>query len=896
MTIRNLESLLDPRSVVLIGASERPGSIGATVARNLLAGGFKGPIAFVNPKRTAIAGHPCHPSIADLPEVPELGIVATPPATVPGVIAELAAKGARAAVVITAGLDQDMRQQMLDAARPTCFRIQGPNCIGLMRPPIGLDATFSHRAAAAGDIALISQSGALMTAIVDWAAARGIGFTHVVSLGDMADVDFGDLLDFLAGDRHSRAILIYMEAVTGAGKFMSAARRAARVKPVIVVKSGRHAGAAKAAASHTGRMAGSDAAYAAAFRRSGLLRVNELAELFDAAEMLSRVPRLSGERLTILTNGGGAGVLAADGMGDANGHLAILSDATRSALDAVLPANWSRANPVDIIGDAPPDRFAATLDILLADRDTQAVLVMNCPTALASSTAVAERVIEVVKTHRALSARSVPVLTNWLGEGAAEEGRRLFAANAIPSFETPASAVRGFMQLVAYNRAQEELMRTPPAMPAGITYDAEPVRAIVAKALAEGREMLGEVESKRMLAAYAIPVVETVVVRDDEEVEREAARLIAAHGSVALKILSEDISHKSDVGGVRLNLATSREALAVAREMRERVGRLLPGAHIEGFTLSPMIVRRNAHELILGMTVDATFGPMLMFGAGGTAAEVMHDIALALLPLDMKLAADLVAETRIARLLRGYRDRPPADLEAIAAALVGLSAMVVAHPEIRELDINPLLADDKGVIALDARVRIADETKSPRVALAIRPYPVEWERKLHHDTLGSLVVRPIRPEDERLYETFARHLKPDDIRLRFFAPKASLSHRFVARLTQIDYAREIAFVAIAPNGELLGVSRFAADPDFETAEYAVLVRSDLKGKGLGGLLMHQLLDYAKANGLKRIVGSVLAENTTMLAMCRQLGFSISADPEDLTVRHVELDLVADRPA
>lgn len=896
MTIRNLESLIDPRSVALIGASERQGSIGAMVARNLLAGGFNGPIAFVNPKHASIAGRPCFPSIADLPDVPELGIVATPPATVPGVVAELAAKGTRAAVVITAGLDQDTRQRMLDAARPTCFRIQGPNCIGLMRPPIGLDATFSHRAAAQGDIALLSQSGALMTAIIDWAAARGIGFSHVVSLGDMADVDFGDLLDFLAGDRHSRAILMYMEAVTGARKFMSAARRAARVKPVIVVKSGRHAGAAKAAASHTGRMAGSDAAYAAAFRRSGLLRVNELAELFDAAEMLSRVPRLSGERLTILTNGGGAGVLAADGMGDANGHLATLSEPTRSALDAVLPANWSHANPVDIIGDAPPERFAAALDILLADRSTEAILVMNCPTALASSTAVAERVVEVVKTHRALSMRSVPVLTNWLGEGAAEEGRRLFAANAIPSFETPASAIRGFMRLVAYNRAQDELMRTPPAMPAGLAFDPGQVNDIIAKALAEGREMLGEVESKRMLAAYAIPVVETVVVRDDDEVESEAARLITAHGTVALKILSEDIPHKSDVGGVRLNLATPREALNVAREMRERVGRLMPGARIEGFTLSPMIVRRDAHELILGMTVDATFGPMLMFGAGGTAAEVMHDIALALLPLDMKLAADLIAETRIARLLRGYRDRPPADVEAIAAALVGLSAMIVAHPEIRELDINPLLADDKGVIALDARVRIADEAKSPRVALAIRPYPVEWERRLHHDTLGSLIVRPIRPEDERLYETFARHLKPEDIRLRFFAPKASLSHRFVARLTQIDYSREIAFVAIAPDGELLGVSRFAADPDFETAEYAVLVRSDLKGKGLGGLLMRQLLDYAKANGLKRIVGSVLAENTTMLAMCRQLGFSISADPEDLTVRHVELDLVAASPA
>lgn len=892
MTIRNLEFLLEPKSVALIGASDRAGSIGATVARNLLAGGFKGSVEFVNPKHASVAGHPCHRSIAALPQAPDLAVIATPPATIPGVVAELAGKGTRAAVVITAGLDAATRQRMLDAARPTCFRIQGPNCIGLMRPDIGLDATFSHRFAKTGDIALLSQSGALLTAIIDWAGGRGIGFSHAVSLGDMSDVDFGDLLDFLAGDRRSRAILIYMEAVTSAAKFMSAARRAARVKPVIIVKSGRHAAAAKAAASHTGRMAGSDAAYAAAFRRAGLLRVRELSELFEAAEMLSKVPRLSGERLTILTNGGGAGVLAADRLGDDDGRLASLSEATRLALDKELPANWSHANPVDIIGDAPPERFAAALDILLRDKATEALLVMNCPTALASSTAIAERVVQVVETHRMHATRSIPVLTNWLGDEAAREARRLFAAHAIPSFETPASAARSYMHLVAYNRAQEALMQTPPALPADLTFDVGPVRAAITQALADGREMLSEVEGKRMLGAYGIPVVETVIVGSDDEIEREAARLIARHGSIAVKILSDAFSHKSDVGGVRLNVASAREALGVTREMRQRIAQLKPGAAVERFTLSPMVVRRTAHELILGMTVDATFGPMLMFGAGGTAAEVMHDIALALPPLDMKLARDLIAETRIARLLRGYRDRAPANLDAVAAALVSLSALVVAHPEIRELDINPLLADDKGVIALDARVRIADAVRTPRVPLSIRPYPVEWERRLAHGVLGPITVRPIRPEDERLYETFARRLNPEDIRLRFFAPKASLSHQFVARLTQIDYAREIAFVALGSDGELLGVSRFSADPDFETAEYAILVRSDLKGKGLGSLLMGQLLDYAKANGLKRIVGSVLAENTGMLAMCRQLGFDISTDPEDLTVRHVELDLAA----
>ena len=893
MTIRNLEALMEPRTVALIGAGTRPGSIGATVARNLLAGGFKGKLLFVNPKHSAVAGHPCFSSIAELPETPDLGVIATPPTTVPGVVAELAARGTRAAVVITAGLDAETRQRMLDAARPTNFRIQGPNCIGLMRPDIGLDASFSHLFAPAGDIALLSQSGALLTGIVDWAAGRGIGFSHVVSLGDMADVDFGDLLDYLAGDRRSRAILLYMEAVTSAQKFMSAARRAARVKPVVVVKSGRHEGAAKAAASHTGRMAGSDAAYAAAFRRAGLLRVLALNHLFEAAEMLSKVPRLSGERLTILTNGGGAGVLAADRLGDDDGRLALLSEDTRNKLNAVLPANWSHGNPVDIIGDAPPERFAAVLEILLADKDTDALLVMNCPTALASSAAVAESVVKAVESHRAKAndGRKVPVLTNWLGDAAAEDARKLFAEHHIPTFETPASAARAYMYLVAYNRAQEALMQTPPALPRDVQFAPAPVRKCINEALLAGREMLTEVQGKAMIAAYGIPVVETVVARTEQEIERQSVRLLTkSGGTLALKILSEDLTHKSDVGGVRLNLATKREVLSVAREMRERVEGLRPGARIEGFTLSPMIVRRGAHELILGMTVDATFGPVILFGAGGTGAEVMKDIALALPPLDMKLARDLIAETRIARLLRGYRDRPPADCEAIAAALVSLSALVVAHPEIRELDINPLLADHNGIIALDARIRVADEAKHPRVPLAIRPYPVEWERVATHAELGPVTIRPIRPEDERLYETFAKHLLPEDIRLRFFAPKASLSHHFVARLTQIDYAREIAFIAIAADGEMLGVSRFAADPDYETAEYAVMVRSDLKGKGLGNLLMGQLIEYARTNGLKRIVGSVLAENTGMLSMCRQLGFRVSADPDDLTVRHVELDL------
>ena len=891
MTVRNLEFLLKPRSVALVGASIRTGSVGLITARNLVSGGFAGPIWLVNPKYSSIEGHDCYHSIDALPAAPDLAVIVTPPPTIPQLVSELGTKGTRAAVVITAGVRDALKRTMLEAARPHLLRIQGPNCLGLMLPGIGLNASFSHRPPLSGDLAFVSQSGALITAIIDWAHGRSIGFSHVVSLGDLADVDFGDLLDYLAADVQSRAILLYMESVTNASKFMSAARRAARSKPVIVVKTGRSATGAKAALSHTGALAGADIAYEAAFRRAGVLRVRELDDLFSAAEILARHPQLTGERLAILTNGGGAGVLAADRLGDLGGVLASISDGTRTALDAVLPPTWSHGNPIDIIGDADSARYARALEILLSADDADAILIMNCPTALASSTEVAEQVTAVVERHKSSAQRPKAVITAWLGDEASRQARKLFAQKRVGSFATPSEAIDGFMQLVRHSRAQEELMRTPPSLPADFDLNKDKASANIRSVIAAGRSVLSEIEAKELLVAYGIPTVPTTMAHDPAEVGTVAAGLIAQHGSCVVKILSDDISHKSDIGGVRLGLERANEAARAAEDMLQRVARLMSSVRLKGFTVQPMIRRPRAHELILGMAVDEAFGPLLMFGAGGTAVEVVRDTAHALPPLDLKLARDLMRQTRVWHLLQGYRDRPAANIENVAEALVRLSYLVAHHPEIREIDINPLLADEKGAIALDARVRVADATQQPRVPMAIRAYPVEWSIAIDIANVGSALVRPIRPEDETLYRDFFARVTLADRRLRFFTAAPDLSHRFLAQLTQIDYAREMAFVAVAKSsGALLGVVRMVADPDYTRAEFAVLVRSDLKRCGLGWQLMKHLIAYAMAEKLQQLHGAVLADNTTMLQMCRELGFAVEVEPGDNSVRHVCLQL------
>lgn len=893
MTIRNLEYALRPHSMAVIGASDDNGSVGEKLTENTLSGGFEGPIYLVNPKRDRIAGREAFRSIDDLPEAPALGVIATPPDTIPKIIADLGRKGTRAAIVITAGLSREVKQAMLEAARPTCLRIVGPNCLGLWVPALGVNANFGMALPKPGKLAFLSQSGALIGGVLDWAGSRGIGFSYVVSMGDMTDVDVGDLLDFLAADVSTEAILLYLETIPAARKFMSASRSAARAKPVVVIKSGRSEASARAAATHTGALAGSDKVVASAFRRAGLVRVDDLEDLFTAAESLTSLKPIAGNDLLIVTNGGGAGVLAVDALIQSGGSLAGLSQDLIAKLDAVLPRNWSKANPIDIIGDATPERYDAAMEAVLGEAHLNAILVLNCPTALASSTGAAEAVIGAVARHKR-AGRVPPIFTNWLGVEAPAEARAKFEEAGIPTFESPNDAVRGFGYLWQYTKAQEALLRTPPREADLSGIDTQAALKAMREAAESGRKLLTEPEAKAVLSAYGIPTVPTRIAATLKEIEAIAGDLLKQGQTIAIKVLSEDISHKSDVGGVRLGLRSPAEVRRAAEEIKERVAKLRPEARLQGFTMQPMVVLPKAHELLLGVSEDRLFGPVILFGAGGTAAEILDDTAVALPPLDIELARSLMEQTRIFKLLKGYRDRVPANLDAIADVLVRLSQLVVDCPALRELDINPLLADQNGVIVLDARIGIEPrelDVPGPNPRLAIRPYPNQWEATAETPEGMSVFIRPIRPADEPLLAAFQSQLSPDDIRFRFLAPRKEFSHKTNARFTQIDYARAMAFVALREDQqELWGVARLEADPDYRRAEYAIIVRSDLKGRGLGFLLMRHLIRYAESEGLQDLYGDVLAANERMLQMCRELGFDIAADPEDLTLRKVRLKL------
>ncbi len=867
MSIRNLDSLLTPSSVAVFGASPRPSSVGGTVWRNLRSG-FAGPVHAVNPKYRELDGQPVHASVAELPAVPELAVICTPPASVPGLIAQLAERGTRAAVVLTAGLDAAQKQAMLDAARPRLLRILGPNCIGLLAPHLGLNASFAHIGALPGEIAFVTQSGALMTAMLDWAQSRGIGFSHFISLGEHADVDFGDLLDYLASDPKTRAILLYIESIEAPRKFMSAARAAARNKPVIVVKAGRSQQGQRAAASHTGALAGSDLVYDAAIARAGMLRVDTLQQLFLAAEVLARFRSNTADALTILTNGGGAGVMAADAAAHMGVALAELAPATLQRLDALLPVNWSHGNPVDIIGDAPVQRYVQALQTLAGDPAAGAVLFIHAPTAIVPSAEIARALLP-------LAGHDPPRLLGcWLGDGAVDEARAIFRQAGIAGFETPEEAVRAFALGVTYRRNQAQLLQAPPALAAGAAADTAAVRALVQQVLASGRELLSEPEAKAVLSACRIPVAATRQVALDAQAAVAAAEAIGY--PVVLKILSGDISHKSDVGGVVLDLAGPSAVAAAAQAMLARVRQARPQARLQGFTVQAMVRRAHARELIVGASVDRVFGPVVLFGQGGTAVELLADRAVALPPLNVPLARALVARTRVARLLGAWRDTPAVDEAALLGALVAVSQLLADVPELAELDINPLLANEEGVVALDARIRLSAHAPAGAQHFAIRPYPAELVETVAWGG-QALTLRPIRPEDEAQHRAFFERLDPEDIRLRIFYSRRSIEHSELARLVQIDYEREMAFVAVAagPDGaeQTLGVARAVADPDNQEAEFGVIVRSDLKGRGLGWLLMDKLIRYQRGRGTLRLVGDVILENTRMRELACRLGFA-----------------------
>ncbi|HBG51320.1 MAG TPA: GNAT family N-acetyltransferase, partial [Gammaproteobacteria bacterium] len=832
------------------------------------------------------AAHGIYTQLSDLPEVPDLAVVAVPASQVPETVGELGSAGTRAAVVLSAGFEEiegeagvALQQAALEAAKPYLMRIIGPNCLGILMPKVGLNASFAHLMARPGNLAFIAQSGAILTAVVDWAESRGIGFSALISLGASADVDFGDLLDYLANDWDTRAILLYVESVRDSRKFMSAARLAARLKPVIVVKGGRYAQSAQAVASHTGALAGVDAVYAAAFRRAGMVQVDSMAELFDAVETLGHSSPRFGERLAIVTNGGGIGVLATDELTRLGGNLAALSENTRHRLREALPPLCSTQNPIDVLGDADPGRYRDTLRILYEAPEVDTVAVFNCPVGVASSQDAAEAVIEVHQTPRK------GLLTNWLGAKTAQTARERFTAHRIPTYETPDQVVRAYMHLIGYRRNQRLLLETPPSLPQAFVPDSEAARAVIETARERGGGWLSLAEGMELLAAYRIPVVQTAAVVTPDEAAAQAADWAVP---VALKISSPDILHKRAMGGVALNLQTPEAVSEAAQGILAHLRQHQPEARIEGFTLQPMVPKGDNHELILGMTTDPVFGPVLLFGQGGNAVEALNDTAFALPPLNMHLACDLIERTRIHRVLRGVGGIAATRIGDVALSLVKLAQLAADLPEVVEIEVNPLLAGERGVLALDARVRVDVSAPAGDAHFAIRPYPKELEQSFELSDGHRLMLRPIQPEDEPALIQLFDAMTEEERYMRFFSPMSHVPHQLAARLSQIDYHREMALIlteaGLPGQARILAGVRIAGDPNDERCEFAIGVRHDQGGKGLGIRLMQRIIDYARARGYREIYGDILRENGAMLAVCRKLGFHIDPGSESNIVR------------
>jgi acetyltransferase len=888
MSVRNLDHLFRPRSIALVGAATEPGTLGARLAENLIGHGFDGTIMPVGGDGP-VQGLTSYASVDELPSAPDLALIATPAETVPEIIDALGKRGTRSAVVIPPGFaeigpeGEALQQRMLDAAKPHVLRVVGPNCLGLLSTETNVNASMLRTRPLNGSLAFAAQSGAVMSTVVDRATYRRVGFSHLVSVGDMADVDFGDLLDFWLADPKTRAILLHMEGVRDARKFMSAARAASRTKPVVVIKSGRSPEGARAAASHTGMLAGEDDVFSAAFRRAGMLRVDELNEVFAAVETLGMGMRVKGDRLAILSNGGGMGVLATDALVRDGGRLAELSDDTVAALDSFLPRTCSPQNPVDIAADADAERYGRSLEVLLKDNSLDAILVLNSPVNEELVDANADAVIETVQKKRR------PVLTSWLGKEVPRPARRRFGSARLPTYDTPEDAIHGFMHLVAYQRNQEMLLQAPTAIELETRPDVAAAKQVCEEAIVTGRDWLTEPESKKLLANYAIPVVRT----ETATTPLEAGRLGARMGmQVALKILSPDIPHKSDVDGVVLHLEGTQQIERAARAMLERVRDRAPEARIEGFSVQEMVAMPDATELIIGAETDPVFGPVVLFGAGGVAVEALRDRAVALPPLNLELAHEMIQETRVHRLLQGYRTVKPAALDQIAMSLVKLSQLVADVDLIEAVDVNPLMANPNGVLALDARIKVARPQRPGTARFAIRPYPRELEKLVTLRDGTPVHLRPIRPDDAPGVQDMISRSNLEDLRMRFFTAMKQLPPALAARLTQIDYDREMAFVAHAVNGQndgLWGVGRLHADPDRQRAEYAVMTRSDVAGRGLGLRLMQEIIEHGHRTGVQQIFGEVLAENERMLKMDERLGFrrERSEDPE---VYHMVLDM------
>ncbi|MGA7180827.1 MAG: bifunctional acetate--CoA ligase family protein/GNAT family N-acetyltransferase [Thiobacillaceae bacterium] len=892
MTQHYLHPLLHPRSVAVFGASDREDSVAGIIFRNMVTSGFQGQVFPINPKREEVLGRRCYANAAALPETPELAIIATPAPSIPGILEDCGARGIKHAVVLSAGFREIGRQgamleeKVLQTAKRLGIRFIGPNCLGIQRPAIGLNATFALGTALPGDLALVSQSGAICTAMLDWAASNGIGFSSVISTGASADLDFGELLDYLAYDPATKGILMYIEGIRDARRFMSALRAVSRLKPVVMVKVGRQEAGSKAVASHTGALVGSDAVFDALVRRAGVVRVTTILQLFACARALAAHIRPTGNRLTILTNGGGPGVMATDRAVEMGVKLAELAPTTMDQLNAALPPTWSHGNPVDIIGDAGADRYRAALTACLADPGVDGVLAMLTPQAMTKPSEAAQAVVEVAKGS------SKPVLACWMGESQVAEGRKLFKDAGIPYFTTPEPAVEVFSYLSAFYENQRQLMQTPEPLSHQAPPDVEGARLIIESALAQGRHMLNEVESKALLSAFHIPVAQTSIARNATE-----AMLMAQQMGfpVAMKINSQQVSHKSDVGGVRLGLSNGQAVRGAFMGMMEEVHRHVPEAVLDGVVIEPMVSRPNAREVLVGVVSDPVLGPVIAFGAGGVDVEAFQDQAVSLPPLNRYLADDLIKRTRVVKLLGEFRNRPSANFTAVEQVLLRVSEMVCELPWIAELDINPLLVDEHGALAADARILIAARTPgADRYShMAIHPYPAHLVSHWQLPNGMDVTIRPIRPEDAEITQAFVRGLSEEAKYFRFMDAVRELSPAMLARLTQIDYDREMALLMVTEidgHEVEMGVARYAVDASFANGEFALVVDDRWQHQGIGHKLMNVLMDVARAKGVKVLEGEVLKSNHKMLHLVEGLGFRIEPHPEDYSIKYIVREL------
>ena len=894
MNTHYLTSLFTPESVALFGASDRVDSVGGIVFKNLLSSGFKGRIYAINSKRDVVQEEKAFKSLDDIDDTIDLAVVATPAQSIPGIVEACGERGIKMMLILSAGFREigpegrRLEDRVTQLVRRYGIRLMGPNCLGIIRPDVGLNITFGNNDALPGNLAFVSQSGAICTAILDWAEKNDIGFSAVVSTGIGADLDFGDYLDYLVSDPKTKAILLYIEGTNNSRQFMSGLRAAARIKPVIALKVGRHAAGAEASMSHTGALVGSDETFSAALSRSGVVRVKSVSQLFAAAKALSSSHyRAASGRLVIITNGGGPGVMAADRATDQGIELSSLSDETMAALNEVLPAVWSHGNPIDIIGDAPPERYRQAIDICLDDPGIDGAIVILTPQAMTQPTEVARAVIKSAERS------DKPVMTSWMGGAQVEPARRLFQNAHIPDFRTLENAVDAFSYLATYNRNQRLLLQTPARLTRGQTPpDSDGARLIIEAVLTEQRDTLTEPESMAVLNAFKIPTVRNGVAHS----ANEALVIAESIGfPVAMKVLSTDISHKSDSGGVRLNINSAQEVRGAYRQLIDQVSLRVPDAKISGVTVEKMYRSPNGRELMIGIIRDPVFGPVISFGSGGTTVEVMGDAAISLPPLNRRLAIDLINRTKVSKLLGEFRNMPAIDMEKLIDVLLNVSSMACELPWIQEMDINPLIVDEQGIVAVDARI-VVDYPKpstDPYHHLAIHPYPAHLVKKIQLNDGTDIVIRPIRPEDAEIEAKFVKELSPEAKYFRFMNSLQELSQEMLVRFTQIDYHNEMALIAVTSNGaaeEQIGVARYTTNVDKTSCEFALVVSDRWQGKGIAHQLMRKLMETARDRDLEKIEGQVLSNNSRMLELMESLNFEIKYHPDDPAIKQVVAQL------